>query len=99
MKAAARYFGISADREIVHRAVDRQLADVSAGEKKRPHHEGIGGEGDPRTDFHSRLVFQGGEDVVIESRQKDALDEFGGKPTAAAVSEKHLLVPRFRHRA
>ena len=38
----------AADREVVDRAVDRELADVAAGEEDRRDDVGVGGEGDAR---------------------------------------------------
>ena len=38
----------AAHRQVVDRAVDRQRADVAAGEEQWPDHIGIGGEGQPR---------------------------------------------------
>ena len=38
----------AAHRQVVHRSVDGQFADVAAGKKQRRHHERIGGEGDAR---------------------------------------------------
>ena len=38
----------AAHRQVVDRAVDRQRADVAAGEEQRPHDVGVGGEREPR---------------------------------------------------
>ena len=47
MKPALARAAGAAHRQVVHRAVNRQLADVAAGKEQRPHHEGVGGEGQP----------------------------------------------------
>ena len=37
----------AADREVVHRAGNRERADIRAGEEQRIHHVAVGGEGQP----------------------------------------------------
>jgi hypothetical protein len=49
----------AADGEVVDRAVDRQLADVAAGEEQGAHHKRVGGQRDARAAGAVALAVQG----------------------------------------
>ena len=101
MNAAERNSGArAAHRQIVHRAVHRQFADVAAGEEQRRHHERIRGEGDARgADLHHRLVVQLAQSGIVEGRQEEIAHQLRGQPAAAAVAHHDGLMLRNRHRA
>ena len=97
-----------ADRQVVDRAVHRQLADVAAGEEERPDDERIGGERDPRractplwpAEPDGRLVLERGQHVVAERRHEQPLRSARRvKQAAAAVAEHDVVVLRPRQRA
>ena len=74
----------AADGQVVDGAVDRQPADVAAGEEERPDHERVGGEGEPRrldavaaVEADGRLVLQRREHVVAEAGHEQPLDQVG----------------------
>ena len=73
----------AADGQVIDGPMNRQLADVAAGKKQGPNDEGIRGEGDPRWRLRTgvlkrdgRLIFQRGENLIVEARQKDPLNQF-----------------------
>ena len=65
-----------ADGEVVHRAVDGQLADVAARKEDRRDHVGVGGEGETRRlDRQDRLIVERLQERVPERRDEEALDQ------------------------
>ena len=107
MNAAERNSGRAAHRQVVHGAVNRQPADIAAGEKEGAYHERVRREGDPQgldavgffTPREGRLVLQSREHRVVEGRYEQPLDEVGGQPSATAVTQQDPIVPGERRRA
>ena len=64
------------DREVVHRAIDRQLADRAAGETQRAHHEAVGSEGEAGA-VHLQVggIGEGGQERTAEERRDQAFDQ------------------------
>ena len=88
----------AAHREVVHGAVDRQLADVAAGELERVHDVAVGREREPPDPADDGRVAELGERVVAELREEERLDEVAGRLAAGAVRERDQLVPERRRR-
>ncbi len=83
----------AAHRQVVDGAVDRQPADVAAGEKDGADDVGVGGEGQAeRTELQYRLVVQFGQVWIVEKRQEKLLDKFRGHLAAAAVAHDDAVV-------
>ncbi len=93
MKAAAEIERTrAAHRQIVHRAVDREPANIAAGEEDGRNHERIGREGEARTvDLEHRLIVELVQQRIAERRQEHLFDQLRGKLAAAAVPEHDLL--------
>lgn len=77
----------SAARQVVDRAVDRQVADVAAGKEQRLHHIGIRGQ----RDTSARDVEQGRvarrTPRTTERRQEEVLDQFFRQHPAATMAQ------------
>ena len=84
-----------ADRQIVDRAADGELADVAAGEDQRVDHEGIGGEGEPVAvpreiaEIETRLILERRQRCVVEGPDEDVVDQILHRLAAAAMGERH----------
>ena len=93
----------AADREVVHGAVHRQLADGPAGEHQRCHHEAVGGDGDGRAAHgHARRVAQpvsfAGPLGSEEQRREQTVHEPARRLPAGAVRHLDLRVAEADHR-
>ena len=88
----------TAGREVVDRAIHRELADIAAGEEQRIDDVGIGGEGEPIAahgqlgKIETGLVLQGGQGRVVEGAHKDVVDQILHRLAAPAMGKRH-----FRH--
>ncbi len=98
----------AADGQIVDRAMHGQSADVAAGEKRRPDHEGIGCQRDPGgavpvaargAQSQCGLVFQNRWRLGTIALHEHPLDQVGGQRSAAAVAQQHVLVVDHRRGA
>ena len=79
-----------AHREVVHRPVHGERADVAAREEGGRDDERVGGEGEPLDAHrHDRAVAERLEVRVAERGGEERLDEPGGPAPAAAVGELH----------
>ena len=79
-------------REIVHGAVDREVADVAAGEEQRRDDIRVRGEREPDpADGDHGLVVALVEDLVAERGKKAAREQLGRHLPAAAVSEQDAV--------
>jgi hypothetical protein len=82
------------DGQVVDGAVDRELADVAAGEKDRLDHVRVGREREPgAVQLDDRRVAERREEGVLELLEKEALDERPGRLAAGSVGEGDDLVP------
>ena len=85
----------AADREIVDRAADGELADVAAGEDQRIDDEGIGGEGEPVAvsreiaKIEARLILERRQRRIVEGPDEDVVDQVLHRLAAAAMGERH----------
>src|SRR5262249_15025360 len=62
-------------------------------EEERPHHERVGGHGDPPgRSRQGCLILERRQHASVERGQKDALHEVGGEPPTGAVTEDDALV-------
>ena len=84
-----------ADRQIVDRAADRELADVAAGEDQRVDNEGVGGEGKPVAvsrevaEIETRLILERRQRGVVECPDEHIVDQILHRLAAAAMRERH----------
>ncbi len=82
----------AAHGKIVHGAIDREPADVAAGEEDRRDHEGIGRERKACTvDRDNCLVVEFVENRVLERGKKNLIDQLGGQLAAASMAENDFL--------
>src|SRR6185437_7807212 len=83
--------------QVVDRAVDRQVADVPAGEEQRGHHERVGGQRDrgPITRLHRqpRGVLQRFQQRVPERLEEDRLDQRVGRLPARPMRHRDAFFP------
>jgi hypothetical protein len=93
----------SADRKIVHGAADREPPDVAAGKERRANDEAVRRERQPSVRLarrdEDRLIFEACEDVAAKVLEKYTLQQLGGEPAAAPVSEHDRVVLALRQRA
>jgi hypothetical protein len=90
----------AAHREVVHRAVHGERADVAAREEKRADDERIRRERETRaTNLEDRAVMQLAERRVVEALEEDVLDQALRHPAPAAVREENRLSLAGRNRA
>ncbi len=83
----------AAHGKVVHRAVDREPADVAAGKEDGAHHVRVGAEGEARSvGGEDGAVVERIEQLVVEFRQHDLLHQFLAQLAAAAVREGDLFV-------
>src|SRR6185503_15681232 len=82
--------------QVVHGAVNGELADVAAREKDRTNHVAVRAHADPfaARQLEGCLIFEPGQSGVREGRQEHVAQQFVAQPPAAAVAEHDLLVPR-----
>ena len=84
-----------ADRQIVDRAADRELADVAAWENERIDDEGIGREGEPVAVQHeiaeieTRLVLERRQRGIVEGPDENVVDQILHRLAAAAMRQRH----------
>jgi hypothetical protein len=79
-------------RQVVHRAVDGQVADAPAGEKERRHDVGIGREGQPRpANLQPRGVLERLEQRVAELVEEDRFDQGLGSLAPGPVRHRDPL--------
>ena len=80
-------------REVVDRAVDREIADAATGEEQRPHHVGVGGECDPTSvDVEGGSVVQFDLGAAVERRHEEVLDQLTRQLPPAAVTDDDAVV-------
>ena len=90
----------AAHRQIVHRAVNRERADVAAGKEQWLHYEGIGGDGQTlAVHIHDCLVIQTRQHRILKRRQEDVANQLGAQLAAAAVPQQDGVFGRERRRA
>src|ERR1039458_6145595 len=90
----------AAHRQIVHRAVNGEGADVAAGKEQWLHYEGIGGDGKTlAVHIHDCLVIQTRQHRILERRQEDVANQLGAQLAAAAVPQQNCVFGRDRRRA
>src|SRR5262249_39835629 len=90
----------AAHREIVDRAVDCELTDVTAREKDRRDDERVGRERDATFfDREDRLIVERLEERVSQRWQDRLLDQGRGELPTAAVADEDVIVARERDRA
>ena len=88
---AQRQRARAAHRQVVHRPVDRQLADRSAGEEQRPHHVGVGGECQTaRGGLDRRAVVPCRQRRIAEGRVEHFFQQLLRHAHAAAVRQHDL---------
>ena len=90
----------AAHREVVHRAVHGQGADIAAGKKQRPHDIGIGRERQALSgEFEDARVVLRLQQVVAERRHEHFADEPVHQRAAAAMRQQHMRIFPDRDRA
>ena len=78
----------TAHGEVVDRAVDGERADVAAGKDQRPHHVGIGREGESAPPMSSTAPsWRRSSSAIGEGRADDRIEEPRHRPAAAAMGE------------
>ena len=83
----------AAHREIVHRAIDGEIADIAAGENQGADNEGIRGEGQARSIYRDdRAIMPLLEHGIAEGRHEDFFDELMSEASAAAMREDDAIV-------
>jgi hypothetical protein len=96
-RRSERHRARSGDREVVHRAVDRELADRPAREAQGPDDERVGREGEGRAvDADERGIPKRGERRVLEQGDDHALHELAARLPAGAVRHGDALVGEAR---
>ena len=87
-------------RQIVHRAVNRECADVAARKEQRFYYEGVGGDGETlAVHIHDGLVIQTRQHRILEGRQEDVANQLGAQLAATAVPQQDCVFGRERRRA
>ena len=82
----------AAHRQIVHRAVNGERADVAAGKEQRLYDEGIGGDGQTlAVHIDDGLVIQTRQHRILERRQEDVANQLGAQLAAAAVAQQNCV--------
>ena len=101
MKAALKNSGVAPPiAKIVHRAMNRERADVAAGKKQRLYHEGIRGDGQTlAVHIHDGLVVQTRQHGILERGQENVANQLGAQLAAAAVAQQNRVFGRERRRA
>ncbi|MEZ5215028.1 MAG: hypothetical protein R2715_00215 [Ilumatobacteraceae bacterium] len=91
----------AAHRDVVDRAVHREIADASTREEEGPDDVGVGREGQPAGpgDRERGGVVHLGALDPAERRQEQMLDEFGRELAATAVADDDPVVAPQRQRA
>ena len=81
------------DREVVHRAVDRQVADAASRERQGVHDIGVGRKGQAPVDARKDCgVAPFAEQVVAISPEEDLVDEGRGRFASRAVGQGDAFV-------
>ena len=84
-------------REIVHRAMHRQAADVTAGEEQRAHHMAVGGHHQALADRGGRqhgAIVAAGERRVVEGAHEQVGDQLVHAAATGAVAEVDMALAK-----